>query len=124
MPGNETLIVRLAPELKAKARRYAKLKHTTLSQVVREALVKFVADEEAAEAAAQSAREALARSLMTAARPDSIVASGGFDIPSARSEPVTRGDLEKLLFTLFEGREAGSTQEQAEQELNPETENG
>ena len=31
MPGNETLIVRLAPELKAKARRYAKLKHTTLS---------------------------------------------------------------------------------------------
>lgn len=124
MPGNETLIVRLAPELKAKARHYAKLKHTTLSQVVREALVKFVADEEAAEAAAQSAREALARSLMTAARPDSIVGSGGFGIPSARSEPVTRGDLEELLFTLLERREAGSTQEQAEQELNPETENG
>ena len=124
MPGNETLIVRLAPELKAKAQRYAKLKHTTLSQVVREALVKFVADEEAAEAAALSAREALVRSLRRTAPSADIVGSGGFDIPSARSEPVTRGDLEELLFTLLERREAGSTQEQAEQELNPETENG
>ena len=37
---------------------------------------------------------------------------------------MTRGDLEELLFTLLERREAGSTQEQAEQELNPETETG
>ena len=115
MPGNETLIVRLAPELKTKARRYAELKHTKLPQVVRDALVKFVSDEEAAEAVL---------SVRAAARPDSIVTSGGLDIPSAGSEPVTRGDLEKLLFRLLECREAGSTQEQAEQELNPETENG
>ena len=77
MPGNETLIVRLAPELKAKARRYDELKHTKLPQVVRDALVKFVSDEEAAEAAALSAREALARSLMTAAPSADIVNSGG-----------------------------------------------
>ena len=109
MPGNETLIVRLAPELKAKARRYAELKHTTLSQVVRDALVKFVADEEAAEAAA---------------RPDSIVTSGGLDIPLLGRETGAPDRLADLLHALLEVSGSRYPREQAKEELNPETENG